>query len=69
MEILHRIQHPEETVADTQESMIDVQAEKLAKDVRKTEEKVSFEEACARYVAPDMSGKKDTPELDDTECV
>ena len=69
MEILHRIQHPEETVADTQESMIDVQAEKLAKDVRKTEERVSFEEACARYVAPDMSGKKDTPELDDTECV
>ena len=58
MDILHRIQHPEETVADTQESMIDEQAEKLAQDVRKTEEKASFEEVRARYAAPDMDGKE-----------
>ena len=58
MDILHRIQHPEETVADTQESMIDVQAEKLAQDVRKTEEKASFEEVRARYAAPDVDDKE-----------
>ena len=38
--------------------MIDVQAEKLAQDVRKTEEKASFEEVRARYAAPDVDDKE-----------
>ena len=69
MDILHRIQHPAESVTDAQESMIDVQPEKQTKDVRDTEEKASFEEARARYVAPDMSEKEAVPEPADTECV
>ena len=69
MDILHRIQHPVESVTDAQESMIDVQPEKQTKDVRDTEEKASFEEARARYVAPDMSEKEAVSEPADTECV
>ncbi len=69
MDILHRIQHPAESVTDAQESMIDVQPEKQTKDVRDTEEKASFEEARARYVTPDMSEKEAVPEPADTECV
>lgn len=69
MDILHRIQHPAESVTDAQESMIDVQPEKQTKDVRDAEEKASFEEARARYVAPDMSEKEAVPKPADTECV
>jgi len=69
MDILHRIQHPAESVTDAQESMIDVQPEKQTKDVRDAEEKASFEEARASYVAPDMSEKEAVPEPADTECV
>ena len=38
------------------ESVIHTKAEKLEKDVRKAEEKVSFEEARALYAAPGMKG-------------
>ena len=70
MDILHRIQHPAaaqaadtvEAPTDAQESMVRAQAEKLAQDVRKTEEKASFEEVRARYAAPDMNGKDGAPE-------
>ncbi len=70
MDILHRIQHPAaaqaadtvEAPTDAQESMVRAQAEKLAQDVRKTEEKASFEEVRARYAAPDMNGKDGSPE-------
>ena len=70
MDILHRIQHPAaaqaadtvEAPTDAQESMVRGQAEKLAQDVRKTEEKASFEEVRARYAAPDMNGKDGAPE-------
>ena len=70
MDILHRIQHPAaaqaadtvEAPTDAQESMVRAQAEKLAQDVRKTEEKASFEEVRARYAAPDMNGKEGAPE-------
>ena len=82
MDILHRIQHPAaaqatdtvEAPTDAQESMVRAQAEKLAQDVRKTEEKASFEEVRARYAAPDMNGKDGAsesaaPEDVDTEQV
>ena len=70
MDILHRIQHPAaaqaadtaEAPTDAQESMVRAQVEKLAQDVRKTEEKASFEEVRARYAAPDMNGKDGAPE-------
>lgn len=53
-------QDEDESRASTEtDTMLREKAKKLQNEVRKAEEKVSFEEARAMYAAPDMNGKTD----------